>query len=1347
MKRLFYFLALLFVSCISYAQTLTSTENYVYSRTYLEAVTVESTTAKQVESVQYFDGLGRAKQTIGIKSSINGKDIVVANAYDLQGRQTKSYLPVPVNTQNGAYQTTIDSTSANTHYGISNAYSEVLLEKSPLGRVLKQANPGADWAISTNNTVKYEYSTNAANEVKRLRATTTWNTTTKINDVTINFAPNDSYTTSNFYNVNTLSKKIVKDEDDKETQIFTNSGGQTILLRKVNKTDAGASQYLDTYYVYDEFDNLVMVIPPKAATFSTIADLNNVKDKLCYQYKYDKYNRLAEKKLPGKKYWEYIIYDYQGRPILTQDSNQHLKEWSFVKYDRFSRIVYTGIFTLANTSRDALQMIVDGNNSMNNETRATTALVLNGQNIYYTNTTFPSSTASMQILQVHYYDDYPTGSVAQPTTILTKNTLSATATSITSNSITTSRSTKGMPTVSYIKNTDSNSWTGSFIWYDTLGRVIGTHSVNYLGGYTKTERSLDFTGATLEQYTYHKRISTSTEIKIKDRFTYNTKNILLQHYQQILNNGSGATIAEELLADYTYNDLGQVTNKKVGNNLQSIDYTYNIRGWLTSINDINNLGTDLFAYKIKYNQLDGLANPNNTYSSQTVKKNYNGNITEIDWRTAGTQSDGKIRRYGFVYDNVNRLRAGFYQDQYNASSKEYSEYLEYDLNGNITKLNRTGKVQTTYPEVMDDLTYNYAANDNVLTSLTESGAGNNISGYKLAAGTGATLAYDDNGNNTTNLDMGITNIAYNFLNLPTAITTNNSQNINYTYRADGTKLKKVVVATSKTTEYLDGFQYENGAVQFYPNEEGYYDFKNGKYIYNYKDHLGNVRITFTKNASNVAVVLEENNYYPFGLKHQGYNTGSTSNNSYAYKYNGKELQENGLLDYGWRNYLPELGRWNVIDQLAENYHSTSPYAYVLNNPVMMIDPDGRLTQAFINEILNSPSGTTWMNSENGYFYNNWGGRMNYDGQAQNYLAYGMDGGGGFDAGSYINVPEVVLSGKKSMWGLQMQSHFNSYMDNWNAQQNFWAAQSRLNDAIANTKVGQSVSSFENFLFRDVPLGWAVGEFAALGWAASGAGRVICGPLGKLTNGLIKICFTEGTLIATENGNKKIEDIKEGDFVWSYNEEKGKKELKKVIALSRNISKSLVKITVNGTEITCTPEHPFYVNGNWTAAKDLAKGTLLTTLDGKTSPVESIEVLNKQVKTYNFEVAENHNYYVSEKGILVHNDCGLPQLFAKIENSIIGGEFKYANGKIVEFLANHNIKGSTLELTEMAFYPKGATANEMANTFGTRQMMETLKTLQNYARENGFTELRIQFQRAANSSSANTGHIFDQLFKL
>jgi RHS repeat-associated protein len=105
------------------------------------------------------------------------------------------------------------------------------------------------------------------------------------------------------------------------------------------------------------------------------------------------------------------------------------------------------------------------------------------------------------------------------------------------------------------------------------------------------------------------------------------------------------------------------------------------------------------------------------------------------------------------------------------------------------------------------------------------------------------------------------------------------------------------------------------------------------------------------NGSGIQVV-EENNYYPFGLKHTGYN-GLSGNPSYQYKYNGKELQqESGMYDYGARFYMPDLGRWGVVDPLAETSRRWSTYTYAYNNPIRFIDPDGRKnddTSTDINE--------------------------------------------------------------------------------------------------------------------------------------------------------------------------------------------------------------------------------------------------------------------------------------------------------------------------------------------------------------------------------------------------------------
>ncbi len=81
------------------------------------------------------------------------------------------------------------------------------------------------------------------------------------------------------------------------------------------------------------------------------------------------------------------------------------------------------------------------------------------------------------------------------------------------------------------------------------------------------------------------------------------------------------------------------------------------------------------------------------------------------------------------------------------------------------------------------------------------------------------------------------------MNLPVKVTFAASGNIAYIYNAQGQKLKKIVSETGKaalTTDYLGGYQYENGVMKFFPTAEGYVEPSAGtyKYVYQYKDHLG-----------------------------------------------------------------------------------------------------------------------------------------------------------------------------------------------------------------------------------------------------------------------------------------------------------------------------------------------------------------------------------------------------------------------------------------------------------------------------------------------------------------------------
>ncbi|WP_317167703.1 RHS repeat-associated core domain-containing protein [Chryseobacterium sp. Tr-659] len=95
-------------------------------------------------------------------------------------------------------------------------------------------------------------------------------------------------------------------------------------------------------------------------------------------------------------------------------------------------------------------------------------------------------------------------------------------------------------------------------------------------------------------------------------------------------------------------------------------------------------------------------------------------------------------------------------------------------------------------------------------------------------------------------------------------------------------------------------------------------------------------------------VLEENNYYPFGLKHEGYNP-LVGNPMYQYKYNGKELQETGFYDYQARQLMTDAPGFLQIGPLAEKMPWMSPYAYAFNNPIRNTDPTGMEPEDVIDD--------------------------------------------------------------------------------------------------------------------------------------------------------------------------------------------------------------------------------------------------------------------------------------------------------------------------------------------------------------------------------------------------------------
>lgn len=351
---------------------------------------------------------------------------------------------------------------------------------------------------------------------------------------------------------------------------------------------------------------------------------------------------------------------------------------------------------------------------------------------------------------------------------------------------------------------------------------------------------------------------------------------------------------------------------------------------------------DVFGMKIHYN--DGMISLNSNANPL-----YNGNISGLEWQSP---TDCNIKGYGFEYDKMNRLNEAHFAAQnssgtWNQQIDRYSvNEIQYDLNGNIKKLKRKGKIGNSSFGLIDNLTYTYNGNqltkvkDNITSAFASLGIDHFVDGNP----SGTDYSYDDGGNLTTDHNKGI-NMDYNYLSKTVEVQFGSGDRISYIYDAAGTKLRKKVIGnTVETQDYVNGYTYIDQQLMYAIHDEGRMNFVNQTeftFQYNITDHLGNVRVTFQPDEANVWQIVQEDHYYPFGLRMGGLSYQSGLENDY--RFNGKELESDlnlGWYDYGARMYNPEIGRWNGVDILGEGYVDVSSYSYAHNSPVYKTDMNG-----------------------------------------------------------------------------------------------------------------------------------------------------------------------------------------------------------------------------------------------------------------------------------------------------------------------------------------------------------------------------------------------------------------------
>ena len=372
--------------------------------------------------------------------------------------------------------------------------------------------------------------------------------------------------------------------------------------------------------------------------------------------------------------------------------------------------------------------------------------------------------------------------------------------------------------------------------YDSYGRLVRKMDVGLGKNVTMTSTSYNFVGdVTGDNVTYYAYDVTtdylSPTFHASTTNKYNTPNtkLLGAALYSILDITTGRyPVNGDTLQSFTYDDFGRViANSRKGTG-GDMTYEYdNLHGWVTKVGA--SCGFEQALYR----------------ESGALKNRFNGSISAMTWRMTDS---GKMHRYDYAYDGLNRLTDAVYSVKKNNSglslfpkpsfddvvngkapisliptvmdgydsNNHYTESVTYDANSNIKTLQRYGMLNDKSFGLIDDLSVEYNGNQRVSVEdesdakLTYSGA------FDFVDGVSGSKEYTYNGNGalTKDLNKGVTSITYDLLGNPLKVTMKDGNNIEYVYAADGTRLKVTHNTKLSAGRYSNRDRYYRGNLIF-----------------------------------------------------------------------------------------------------------------------------------------------------------------------------------------------------------------------------------------------------------------------------------------------------------------------------------------------------------------------------------------------------------------------------------------------------------------------------------------------------------------------------------------------------
>lgn len=554
--------------------------------------------------------------------------------------------------------------------------------------------------------------------------------------------------TKSYYPEGCLEKELVKDADGNEIVTFKDLDGNTVLERR----NQG-----NTYYVYDKLGQLRYILSPK---YQEKEDLSAY----AYQYEYDECGNLIRKTLPGSQYTQYW-YDKEGLLAYEQDALLRDKGlYRFYLHDYYGRVVLVGTTSTCNANVKNVELVVNFTSPNGGIANSGYAFSGNASNFSI------GSNASLE--KAYYYDSY--------------NFLSGVyKDDFTPISSSQKDGCRDLLAGSIIK-TSNGQLLFTVNSYDPIGNLVNT-STKGLDGYTsKVSNTYSLTNKLLTsdaeldvKYGELLKISLSNE--------YSTKNNLLA--SKAISLLHGAETASSSTLNYTYdatNRLSQIVRpEKVGN----VSYSYDVHGWPVKI--------ECNSFKEELSYSDGVGTPC-----------YNGNISSLKWSNSNF---GEKRGYKFHYDKLNRLTEANYGEGESLSdaTDNFKESVSYDLNGNITGLERHGKKQDGTYGVIDKL--NVTLSGNKIAHISDAAEKIIYEGALDFEGTSdgtSFYKYNDFGALMSDTGRGITMIEYDDNKYPLRVQFANGNVIKYVYSADGTKLRTTYYTAMPNIKVAEGCIHE-----------------------------------------------------------------------------------------------------------------------------------------------------------------------------------------------------------------------------------------------------------------------------------------------------------------------------------------------------------------------------------------------------------------------------------------------------------------------------------------------------------------------------------------------------------